>query len=67
MSRAQSKQDSAATRNYTKAEQEVINLSKKKWLWMSDKKIDSLNTLFDDKSMFSAWRNLGGNQGDRGH
>jgi hypothetical protein len=52
LSRAQSKQDSAATRNYTKAEQEVINLAKKKWLWMSDKKIDSLNTLFDDKSMF---------------
>jgi 4-carboxymuconolactone decarboxylase len=33
-------------------EQEIINLSKKKWLWMADKNIDSLNTLFDEKSVF---------------
>lgn len=33
-------------------EQEIINLSKQKWLWMSDKNTDSLNLLFDDKSMF---------------
>ena len=33
-------------------EQEIINLSKNKWLWMSDKNVDSLNVLFDDKSMF---------------
>ena len=38
--------------NPTAAEQEVINLSKQKWLWMSDKKIDSLDALFLDKSMF---------------
>jgi hypothetical protein len=29
------------------AEQEIINLSKQKWLWMADKKVDTLNTLFD--------------------
>jgi hypothetical protein len=34
------------------AEQEVINLSKQKWLWMAEKNVDSLNVLFDDKSMF---------------
>lgn len=36
----------------TPEEQKIINLSKKKWDWMADKKVDSLNTLFDDKSMF---------------
>lgn len=35
-----------------KAEQEVIELSKKKWLWMSDKNVDSLSVLFDEKSVF---------------
>ena len=34
------------------AEQEVINLSKQKWLWMADKKVDTLNGLFDDKCVF---------------
>lgn len=33
-------------------QQEVINLSKQKWQWMADKNVDSLNLLFDDKSMF---------------
>ncbi len=38
--------------NPTNAEQELINLSKQKWLWMADKNVDSLSVLFDDKSMF---------------
>ena len=33
-------------------EQEIIKLSKTKWNWMSDKNVDSLNVLFDDRSMF---------------
>jgi hypothetical protein len=33
-------------------EQEIINLSKKKWVWMADKNVDSLTTLFDEKSVF---------------
>lgn len=33
-------------------EQEIINLSKDKWQWMSDKNVDKLATLFDEKSMF---------------
>jgi quercetin dioxygenase-like cupin family protein len=33
-------------------EQEIINLSKKKWQWMADKNADSLNSLFDEKSVF---------------
>jgi hypothetical protein len=38
--------------NPSAAEQEIINLSKQKWQWMADKNVDSLNVLFDDKSMF---------------
>ena len=36
----------------TKAEQEVLTLSKDKWRWMSERKADTLATLFDDKAMF---------------
>jgi hypothetical protein len=36
----------------TPEQQQVINLSKQKWNWMADKNVDSLNVLFDDKSMF---------------
>lgn len=38
--------------NNTPEQQEVINLSKKKWDWMAEKNVDSLNVLFDEKSMF---------------
>ena|SRR6185437_12613435 len=38
--------------NNTPEQQEVIDLSKKKWDWMADKNVDSLNVLFDDKAMF---------------
>ena len=51
-SSAQSQQDSASKRNYTKAEQEIINLSKSKWQWMADKNVDKLAPLFHDKSKF---------------
>lgn len=33
-------------------EQEIINLSKDKWQWMADKNVDTLNTLFHEKSVF---------------
>ncbi len=33
-------------------EDEIKNISKKKWLWMADKNVDSLNALFDAKSVF---------------
>lgn len=38
--------------NNTPEQQEIINLSKKKWDWMAGKNVDSLSVLFDDKSMF---------------
>src|SRR6186713_232481 len=51
-SNAQSKQDSSSKRNYTKAEQELINLSSEKWKWMADKNVDRLASLFHDQSKF---------------
>jgi len=41
-----------ANQNPSPAEQEIINLSKQKWLWMADKNVDSLSVLFDAKAMF---------------
>jgi len=38
--------------NNTPEQQAIINLSKQKWDWMADKNVDSLNVLFDQKSMF---------------
>lgn len=34
------------------AEQEIIDLSKEKWQWMSDKNADVLDKLFHEKSVF---------------
>ena len=36
----------------TTAEKEILELSKTKWKWMADKNVDSLNKLFDEKSVF---------------
>ena len=44
----------------TPEQQEVIKLSRMKWDWMADKKVDSLETLFDDKAMFT---HMGGTWG----
>jgi hypothetical protein len=33
-------------------EQEVINLSKEKWDWMSERNVDTLDALFHEKSVF---------------
>jgi len=40
------------TKTPTAQEQEIIKLSKTKWDWMAVKNVDSLNVLFDEKSMF---------------
>ncbi|HSE30022.1 MAG TPA: nuclear transport factor 2 family protein [Pyrinomonadaceae bacterium] len=34
------------------AEQELISLSKEKWRWMSERKVDSLDALFHEKAVF---------------
>lgn len=49
---AQAPKASTTTANPTKAEQEIIDLSKQKWQWMADKNVDKLAQLFDDKSKF---------------
>jgi hypothetical protein len=33
-------------------EQEVIDLSKEKWRWMSERNVDTLDALFHEKSVF---------------
>lgn len=45
---------------HTPTEQQIIDLSKTKWDWMADKKVDSLATLFDDRAMFT---HMGGTWG----
>jgi 4-carboxymuconolactone decarboxylase len=49
---AQQKQADPAPANHTKAEQEIINLSKDKWRWMSERKVDSLDALFHEEAVF---------------
>lgn len=41
-----------ATTTATEEEQEILDLSKTKWTWMSDKNVDALNELFDEKCVF---------------
>lgn len=36
----------------TKAEQEILDLSKAKWVWMAEKKTEDLDRLFDDRAVF---------------
>ena len=49
---AQAPTASTVTPPPTKAQQEIIDLSKQKWQWMADKNVDKLAQLFDDKSKF---------------
>ena len=49
---AQAPTASTVTTPATKAEQEIIDLSKQKWQWMADKNVDKLAQLFHDKSKF---------------
>jgi hypothetical protein len=42
----------SSTQRAIKPEQEVIDLSKDKWQWMSERKIDSLDALFHDEAVF---------------
>jgi hypothetical protein len=41
-----------ATPRDTNAEQAILDLSKTKWRWMSERKVDSLAALFDDQAVF---------------
>jgi hypothetical protein len=48
------------TKPVTAEEQQIIQLSKQKWQWMSDKNVDSLAVLFDEKCDFT---HMGGTWG----
>jgi len=49
---AQVQQASPPAASRTKAEQEIVNLSKEKWRWMSERNLDSLNALFHEEAVF---------------
>jgi Ni/Co efflux regulator RcnB len=42
----------SATAQATSAEQEILNLSRTKWRWMAERKVDSLAALFDEQAVF---------------
>lgn len=42
----------------TKTEHEIVDLSREKWLWMADRKMDSLEALFHEQAVFV---HMGGN------
>jgi hypothetical protein len=52
LTHAQANLPSSTTKTATKAEQELLDLSKAKWQWMSDKQVDTLNGLFDENCVF---------------
>src|SRR5580693_7484546 len=52
LSKAQPHDAIKTSTSITPEQQEIIGISKKKWDWMADKNVDSLNVLFNDKSMF---------------
>jgi hypothetical protein len=52
LSHAQANLPSSTKNSPTKEEQELLDLSKNKWAWMADKKVDTLNGLFDERCVF---------------
>ena len=62
LSNAQAKLPNSATTTFTKEEQEILDLSKTKWTWMSDKNVESLNGLFKENSVFV---HMGGSWGKK--
>ena len=49
---AQDRANTTTPRSATRAEQQLVDLSKTKWRWMSEKKADSLAALFHDNAVF---------------
>ena len=52
LTHAQAKLPSATAAAVTTEEQEILDLSKAKWQWMSNKSVDTLNGLFAEKCVF---------------
>jgi len=49
---AQQNNTNTSSVNNTPEQQEIINISKQKWDWMAEKNVNSLDALFDEKSVF---------------
>jgi hypothetical protein len=49
---AQQKQGDAPAASRAKAEQEIVSLSRDKWRWMSERKVDALAALFHEEAVF---------------
>ena len=62
LSHAQAKLPNSATTAFTKEEQEILDLSRTKWTWMSDKNVESLNSLFKENCVFV---HMGGSWGKK--
>ena len=60
VSQAQAKLPNSATTTFTKEEQEILELSKTKWTWMSDKNVESLDGLFKENCVFVHMGEAGG-------
>jgi len=52
LTNAQAKLPYGAATSSDKDEQALLDLSKAKWQWMSNKSVDTLNGLFDEKCVF---------------
>ena len=52
LSYAQQNNTNTSSVNNTPEQQEIINISKQKWDWMAEKNVNSLDALFDEKSVF---------------
>ena len=52
VSSAQEKQVTSSAMSHTNAEQEIVSLSRDKWLWMSERKVDLLDALFHAEAVF---------------
>jgi len=62
VSQAQAKLPNSATTTFTKEEQEILELSKTKWTWMSEKNVESLDGLFKENCAFV---HMGGSWGKK--
>ena len=49
---AQANLPASTAKTTTKEEQELLDLSRAKWQWMSDKQVDTLNGLFNENCVF---------------
>ncbi|HYI96193.1 MAG TPA: nuclear transport factor 2 family protein [Bryobacteraceae bacterium] len=57
-SSAQNRQAASLAASRTKTEQEIVDLSKQKWLWMAERNVDALEPLFHEQAVFV---HMGGN------